>query len=134
MADDIKYERRPELFDYNQPRIEEYHSPRYSNTDKGLLALYEAINAMDWTQTLQGSRHPEKYNEERFPTGSANIIGRHPSRDSVNALMGGQSLAVPLIYDKVPENWRKVLLGLLIAAKGSAVKNNQSIGLDAYRW
>jgi hypothetical protein len=106
----------------------------WSMTDKALLAAYEATNAADWAQTQQISRTPEKYFETRFPTGSANVIGTHPSRDKVNLLMGAQALGVPVLADQLPSGWRKVLLGALLAGKIKAVKGNASINLDAARF
>ena len=141
MADDIKYEKDPRLFDYNVPRIEEYHTPRMSKTDKGLIALFEAFNAMDWTQTQQARRTPgthsrtgEAYTETNFPSGSAELIGKHPSRDKITALMGAEAVGYPLVVDKLNEPWKSIFQTLAIIGKASAVKNNQSLGLDAYRW
>ena len=102
--------------------------------DKTLLAGYEATNASDWGQTQQISRNPEQFFEQKFPVGSANLVGSHPSRDQVNALMGGNALAVPAIADQLSSGWRKALLGALLAAKAVTVNNNQKIGLDAVRW
>lgn len=135
MADDITYEKDPRLFDYSTTRDLGFHSPRFTGTDYGLTTLYEALNAADWTQTQQAARNPHKrFTEQNFPAGSAELIGEHPNRDKINALMMGQALAVPVAASQLPDFWRKALLMTLIAGKSIAVRNNQSIGLDAYRF
>ena len=136
MADNIKYEKDPKLFNYseNENRDLGYHSPRLSGTDKGLIAAFELLNAADWTQTLEGARTKGNTEAPMSQGGSAEIVGTHPSKQRINLMMGTEALAYPAIVSNLKEPWRSIFQALMIGGKAAAVKNNQSIGLDAYRW
>lgn len=130
----------PELFDYNQPRIEEYHTPRLSKKDKSLIAIFELLNAADWTQTRQIARQPEQFSE----AGSARMfLGKKPSKGRVNSLFAIEALGYPWLVNEI-DGWnvnagdREALKNLLhafsILGKGKAVSNNLGLGLDIFRW
>jgi hypothetical protein len=141
-----EFEKRPELYDYEANTPEKRNrgfksmlnpTSKMDTLDKILLAGYEAANAADWGQTLQISRNPEQHSEAPLKRGgSAGLIGRHPSRDKVNLLMGGQAAAVPYIANQLPSGWRKALLGSLFVGKALTVNQNTKgiNGLPMVRW
>lgn len=139
MPDDIKYEKMPALFNYdesNEKRDISIRSPRYSTTDKGLIALYEVLHGMDWGQTSQIARNPDKYHENKMEGGGyAELTGPHPSRDTVHALGAAQAIAPIIMYNtEMPDAAKKFIMGLLIAIKANNVKGNESVGLKAMSW
>jgi len=135
------FTKNPDLYDYNSNTPEQRNtlsSPRpegqWDNWDKALLALYEAGNAADWSQTKQIQRSKGMYELPIMKGGSQEILGQQPTNAGTTALMGGQAIGVPLIADQLPSGWRKALLGAAAVAKGLTVRNNQKAGLDAVRW
>jgi hypothetical protein len=140
MSDNIKYEKDPKLFNYseNENRDLGYHSPRLSGTDKGLIAAFELLNAADWTQMQEARRDPRYAGHDRESDfshgGSSELIGKRPSRDKINAMIGTEALVYPVIVSNLKEPWRSIFQALMIGGKAAAVNNNKSIGVDAYRW
>ncbi len=135
MADAQEFVKDEKLFDYT-PKDQGYHSDnKWSGTDKSLEAAYQILNAIDWAQTRQIARQPEKYSEAGTDQyGSASIIGEHPSRNAVNAWHLVKALGHPAIVNKLSEPWKSIFQALTVGTTGSAVKNNNKIDLDMIRW
>ncbi len=128
-----EYKKIPELYDYDNQKIEEYHSSKMSKKDIAAATLYEALNAADWVQTKQIARQPEKYSEDKFP-GSAGIIGKHPSNEKLAAWHLAKAIGQPYIASKLEEPYKTLFQMLSIGIVGNAVRNNKSVGLDVVRW
>jgi hypothetical protein len=129
------YQKIPELFDYNKPAIEEYHTSSASKKDIPAAVLYEILNAADWAQTRQIARNPEKYYEKDFANnGSSEFIGSHPSTGKVNGWHLLKAVGQPYIASKLPEPYRSLFQSVSLGMAGSTVKNNVTLGLDAVRW
>ena len=130
LSDDMSanYVKMPELFDYNQPRIEEYHSPReWKGTDKALEGVFLALLAADRAQTLQASKRRDL--EEANP-----ILGLHPSKGKINGYFGAAALAHMGLAHLLPEPYRNLFQGVTIGIEQQPVRNNYKLGLDAIRW
>jgi hypothetical protein len=90
----------------------------------------EALMAMDYWQTLNIARNPQKYSEMNP------VIGRHPSTESVSQYFLSWMIIHPIVTHVLPskskdhkwinrENWQYVT----IAVEAGAVGKNLSIGI-----
>lgn len=131
MSDYVKI---PELFDYNKPRVESYSSQPYAKKDLAAMLLYEAGNAVDWAQTRRIARNPDNYWETKFPSGSSQIIGKHPSQTAVDALHLTKAIGQPLVANEMKEPYKSLFQMLTILAVGNTINNNKAIGLKSFSW
>ena len=127
MAEPVKM---PDLYDYNQPRIEEYHSGdgKWSGADKSLATLYLIMQALDYNQTRSFLRRPEQF-EEGNP-----LLGKHPSQAKLAGANILTAAGVLKLADKLPPAYRKILLGGATAVEGQMVNAGHRVGVDAVRY
>lgn len=80
---------------------------------------------VDYAQTLQISRNPDRYHEINPILG-----GSHPSRDQVHAYMLGSGLAHVAIAYLLPKPYREIFQSGTLMIKIGIVKHNYDIGLQ----
>ncbi len=98
---------------------------KWSGQDYALEATWVTLHLLDWGTTLDIAARPNEYREGI----NSFILGKHPSRDKVNLIMG---LAIPLhigIVHILPKSWRPWFQGITIGTTGACVGNNFAIGL-----
>lgn len=99
------------------------HAGEWSREDSYREAVYLTVHILDWTQTLNIARNPDKWHEKNP------ILGRHPSVGKVNAYFATTAaIHVGLAY-LLPAEWRKTFQYLSIAVEGGVVAHNYSIGI-----
>lgn len=81
------------------------------------------IHAIDYGQTLEIARHPDKY-KELNP-----ILGKHPSVNNVNIYMITTALLHPIISYILPKEYRVIWQYVTISTSTICVINNYSIGI-----
>ncbi len=110
---------------------------KWTKSDIAFEVAWQIINGMDWRQTIQISRNPDKY-QEMENTAVYFLGGRHPSEQVVNVYFLGAALLHPLATHFLPKRWtvwglniptRDIWLGLSIGNSTKLVVNNFTIGL-----
>lgn len=97
---------------------------KWDKKDVALEATWQVIHLLDWGTTLDITRKPERYYEINP------ILGRHPSRDTVNLYMFGGALLHLGVTHILPPKYRPYFQGITIGMSGICVLNNLSIGLQ----
>lgn len=95
----------------------------WDKQDIGLEATYLVLHFVDWRQTLSIVDQPDKYHEVNP------LLGRHPSRNTVNFYMIGTSLIHVGIVHILPKKWRPHFQGTTIGISAICIGNNFVIGL-----
>lgn len=98
-------------------------STPWSTTDKALLAGSTAALVVDWGQTRYIAQHPEVMGE------SNRALGEHPSTGRVNAYFASMIAANALVASVLPEGWRSMWLGSVMAFQIVVISNNASAGV-----
>ena len=101
---------------------------KWSKTDTILEITWQIIHGMDWLQTTQIARNPNKY-YEAVPTTAA-IIGRHPKEQNVHLYMATSSLIHAVTTHYLPKTYRPYFQGFTITISGGLVLHNLTIGLE----
>lgn len=91
--------------------------------DIALEVAWQALNLMDWHQTLQIADRPDLY-EEKNP-----LLGKSPSKGRVNWLLPLSSVAHAVIVHHLPRKYRTPFQVISIGWSGKAVRNNWSAGI-----
>jgi hypothetical protein len=95
----------------------------WSKTDLALEAGFLTLHGIDWTQTNDIARNPDKWHENNP------ILGKHPSVSEVNLVMGAMAVIQPLVAHLLPTPYRRPwIIGTMIV-KVACVANNLAIGL-----
>ena len=100
----------------------------WSRRDVALQATYFLFHALDWGQTRQIARAPDRYWEACNP-----LLGSHPSQGRVDAYFTLSTLAHAGITHLLPSRYRPYWQGITIGVSGYCVGRNLSIGLGV-RW
>jgi hypothetical protein len=95
----------------------------WSNRDYALQATWTALHIIDWGQTLDIAKDPDKFHENNP------FIGKYPSVGRVNAIMAISTIVNPLVVHILPSKWRPYFQGLSMAITGTCVVNNYNLGL-----
>lgn len=98
-------------------------SDHWTKTDSLYQISYSLLHVMDWGQTLEISRNPDRW-EETNP-----ILGEHPSTGSVNTYFATTLLAHAAISYLLPGEYRRIWQVLWIGIEGGTVVRNYSIGI-----
>ena len=88
-----------------------------------LEATWQAIHVLDWGTTLDLQRQPDRYYEINP------LLGRHPSRDAVNAYMAGGAIFHLGVTHILPPSCRPYWQGITIGISSVCVINNFAVGL-----
>jgi hypothetical protein len=92
--------------------------------DTALEVTWLSLHVIDWGQTLDIARQPDKYEETNI------ILGRHPSVGNVNLYMGGWVILHPIISYILPDKARPYWQMISIGVTGSCVIQNFRAGLE----
>jgi hypothetical protein len=96
---------------------------KWSKRDYTLQATWTVLHIVDWGQTLDITKNPDKFHENNL------IIGEHPSVGRVNTYMGLSVLISPIITHILPSKWRPYFQVLSIGVTTGCVVNNYNVGL-----
>lgn len=100
-----------------------YAADPWSRQDIGLEVGYQLLHVIDWGQTRQIAKQPDKYYEMNP------ILGEHPSVGRVDAYMALSGLLHVGVTHFLPKEYRPWFQGITIVIKGGLVAHNFSIGL-----
>uniref|UniRef100_A0A6M3L9F7 Uncharacterized protein n=1 Tax=viral metagenome TaxID=1070528 RepID=A0A6M3L9F7_9ZZZZ len=84
---------------------------------------WQAVHAIDYGQTLEIARQPNKYHELNP------IMGKHPSVGTVNTYMIASAVLHPVISYLLPSKYRATWQYISIIVSSGCVINNYHIGL-----
>ncbi len=106
----------------------------WTQADTVRQVIASALMAVDWSQTLYAVDHTDKYGENNPNSYGENnfLLGRHPSRASVNTYF---VIAIPANYAIarwLSPKWRPYFQYLTIGIEAAAVGNNARIGIKFY--
>ena len=87
-------------------------------------ATWQVLHLVDWGQTLDISAQPSRYHEINP------ILGKHPSRSTVNIYMASGALLHLGISHVLPQSYRPYWQYVTIGTSGACVVNNFAIGLS----
>ena len=85
--------------------------------------VWQGLHIVDWGQTLEIARHPDKFNEMNP------LMGKHPSVGRVNTYMGLSAMGHLIISYVLPDKYRIYWQWITIGMSGACVINNFNIGL-----
>ena len=97
----------------------------WTSADTKREAVYLTLHTLDWAQTRNIARNPNKWTESNV------ILGKHPSVPQVDRYFiatGALHLAVAYY---LPAEYRKAFQYITIGMEGGMVAHNFSIGLKA---
>lgn len=112
------------LYDYKERDLGYYSSsPSQDSKISGALleAIYQALQAVDASQTHYASRNPNTFYEKNP------ILGKHPSKDKINAYFGATGLGHAAISYALPDPWDKIFQMLSIGVEGEPVMDNRRV-------
>jgi len=95
----------------------------WSKEDTYRQVAVTSLMAIDYMQTMEIARDPEKYHENNP------ILGEHPSEAEVTAYFLMSYAVTSGISLMLPDNFRPWWQYLIIGIEGGATANNFSIGL-----
>lgn len=102
-----------------------YDFDDWTAADKTREAVYLAVDAVDWLQTRNIARNPERYYETNA------ILGQHPSIGRVNAYFASMMLVHVGIVTALPKEYRAAFQFTSIAYEVSYVAGNYKLGISA---
>jgi hypothetical protein len=116
------------LYDYKERDLG-YHSssPSQNSQINGALleAIYQALQAIDASQTHYTGRNPQRLYEENP------IMGKHPSKDKINAYFGATGLGHAALSYALPDPWDKIFQMLSIGVEGGQIMDNKRTSDEA---
>ena len=96
---------------------------RWTNTDTAFQVAFTTLNVVDWLQTRQISKHPERWHENNP------ILGKHPSLLKVDSYFIGSMLintAIPILLNQPYRRlWQLGSIGIGI----KLTTHNTSLGI-----
>jgi hypothetical protein len=98
------------------------HAGEWKTDDTIVEGMYMVSHAIDMGTTLDIENHPGLY--ETNP-----LMGRHPSRDRIYAVMGADFIIHPLISYLLPESWVVAGYDLHPRRNWQAITLGMSMGL-----
>jgi len=84
---------------------------------------WTALLVVDYGQTMNIARHPERFREYNP------ILGKHPSQSSVSIYVLSAAIIHPIISYYLPPKYRKVWQHITIAVEVGAVGHNFGAGI-----
>lgn len=105
-----------------------WNSPRrkWSKNDTILEAMSLALIAVDWGQTRNIAKNPQRWRESWNST----ILGQHPSLGTVNLNCAVILVAHPIIARILPKKPRRIFQFITIGVEAGAVSNNFEHGIN----
>lgn len=99
------------------------HFDSWTKTDKILEVSYLALHTVDWLQT-RSTNWEETGISEKNP-----ILGKTPSKSTVDLYMLTTGLLHPIVTHVLPQKYRKYWQVLTISIEAGTVTNNFSVGM-----
>ncbi len=100
-----------------------FASDDWTKEDTMREVAWGVIHVIDWGQTLEAARQPDKYHELNP------ILGRHPSIGNVNVYMGLSAIGHLGISYILPKKIRPYWQWVSIGVSGACIINNFNVGL-----
>lgn len=97
----------------------------WDKTDKTLLATGLVLKTVDYFQTQEVARDPDRW--EVNP-----VMGKHPSRGKVNRYFAVSAIVQWGVAHFLPSSWRKPWLGFWIGVSGTNVYRNYRGGVRVH--
>lgn len=99
------------------------YADQWSNADTKREAVYLVLHTMDWAQTRNIARNPDKWHEQN------SILGSHPSTSQVDQYFVATAAIQFAIAYYLPVEYRKAFQYLSIGHDAGYVVHNFSIGI-----
>ena len=99
-------------------------SDLWSDADVKREAVYLAVDTVDWLQTRNIARDPNKWYETN------SVLGEHPSVGKVNMYFATMMLVHIGIVDALPSEYRPVFQYTTIMVELNYVAHNYSLGIS----
>lgn len=99
----------------------------WNTEQKVALTIAVSAIAIDWLQTRQIAKNPDKFKEYNP------VLGKHPSVGEVNVYFAIATGALLLVADFLPSEYRTAVLGGIAFMEVSMVGNNYVHGISV-RW
>jgi hypothetical protein len=93
-------------------------------SDTLVEALFATLVYVDWKQTIEFTQNPDKY-PNCFETNP--LLGKHPSRSEINAVIGGSLLAHALIARSLSQPYRGWWQFLWIGIEADVIHTNRVV-------
>ena len=97
----------------------------WTSTDTKREAVYLTLHTLDWAQTRNIARNPDKWYEQNA------VLGKHPSVSQVDRYFITTGVLQFAIAYYLPAEYRKAFQYVTIGIEGGAVAHNFSIGISA---
>lgn len=88
-------------------------------------AAYLAVDAVDWAQTRNIARNPDKWHEQN------GVLGEHPTVSQVDNYFISMAVAHVVIAHVLPADYRSAFQYITLGAEISCVGHNIVIGISA---
>lgn len=97
----------------------------WSSRDKALEGVFIAVTAIDWLQTRDIARNPDRWTEEN------SILGQHPSIAEVNTYFAILTISHIALVDIIPSEYRAPFQITTIFIEYHYISSNFSLGISA---
>jgi len=94
----------------------------WSWQDTTLQGIFSVVLAMDYSQTLYGSRHPQEYGEMN------SILKDHMEQNVITEYFVAYLIGHAVISYLLPRPWRTAWQGIYIGMEATTVNNNRQYG------
>ena len=95
----------------------------WTKADTAREITWQVLHVIDWGQTLDIARNPDKFHELNP------ILGRHPSVGNVNLYMLSGMIVHPIVSYLLPDKIRPYFQYISIGMSGACVINNIEAGI-----
>lgn len=95
----------------------------WTRTDTYREATYLMLHTMDWAQTRNIARNPDRWREQNY------FLGKHPSVSQVDQYFIATGTLQFAVAYYLPAEYRKAFQYVTIGIEGGAVAHNFSIGV-----
>jgi hypothetical protein len=99
----------------------------WRTSDTWRQAGVTTLFVVDWAQTLQIAKNPDKYREIGWQ--GARLLSEHPSVAQVNQYMAGTIVVHAAISYLLPHGWRDAWQYVWIGSEADVVRKNHLIGI-----
>jgi len=96
----------------------------WTSADTNRELVYASFHVMDWAQTRNISRNPDKWYETNA------LLGRHPSTDKVDLYFLLTWVGHYLVADNLSPRNRKLFQNVTILLEAGYVTHNLSLGVN----
>ena len=95
----------------------------WTATDTAFQLAYTTLHVVDWGQTLDIAKNPDKWHETNP------ILGKHPSIGRVNTYFITTLIGHTFISYILPKNYRRIWQCVWIGIEGGYVAHNYHMGI-----